>query len=119
MAEPSELEPPSPKRRRRRVRRILLVALAIFLVAMAAALLVPRPFIGKPLIIFAGTPFAVSQLSAALGRPVTLDDVHLRPFRRQVTAEGLAVAEPDGRQPSPASPAWTFTSASSRCSGAG
>ena len=99
MAEPSELEPPAPRRRRRRVRRVLLVALAIFLVMVAGALLVPLPFIGKPLIIFAGTPFAVSQLRAALGRPVALDDVDLRVFRRQVTAEGLAVAEPDGRQP--------------------
>ena len=102
MAEPSELEPPPPtrpRRRRRRARRVLLVALAIFLVAVAAALLVPLPYIGKPLIIFAGTPLAVSQLGAALGRPVTLDDVDLRPFRRQVTAVNLAVAEPDGRKP--------------------
>jgi hypothetical protein len=99
MVEPSELEPPVAKRPRRRVRRVLLVALAIFLVAFASALLVPLPFIGKPLIIFAGTPFAVSQLRAALGRPVALDDVDLRVFRLQVTATGLAVAEPDGRQP--------------------
>jgi hypothetical protein len=95
MAEPSELEPPAP--RRRRWRRVLLVALAIVLVAFAAALLVPLPFIGKPLIVFAGTPFAVSQLSAALGRPVALEDVDLLPFRRQVHAVGLAVKEPDGR----------------------
>ena len=97
MAEPSELEPPAPRRRRRRVRRILLVALAIFLVAVAAALLVPLPYIGKPLIIFAGTPLAVSQLEAALGRPVALQDVDLRVFRRQVTAVGLAVSEPGSR----------------------
>src|SRR5262245_4530819 len=97
MAEPSELEAPAPRRRRWRARRILLVALAIILVAFAAALLVPLPYIGKPLIVFAGTPFAVSQLSAALGRPVALEDVDLLPFRRQVNAVGLAVKEPDGR----------------------
>jgi hypothetical protein len=100
MAEPSDPESPAPsrpRRRRRRARRIVLVALATLLVAIAAALLVPLPYVGKPLIIFAGTPLAVSQLGAALGRPVTLDDVDLRPFRRQVTAVRLAVAEPDGR----------------------